>query len=315
MTCEFYRDSRGQAQNFADILPTCTPKVRQEVYLSILKLQCSAMRKPHRTVEIGILLLTFVLASGHANADESLAISGLQVNTDSFAMDTAVYFGDETQPSVRTTTVFLDRKAYDEVAGKDGAIAHFDFDSKVIQLLDTTKTRKTTIGFDEILRFQAQQSAKAQRREGLGTFLANPRFIREFDAGSSTIKLSSPWLSYQAKGAQSSAGSVEQFVEFADWSARLSSMMNPQAPPPQARMELNAALKKHGWQVSRITRTGGPRARRLGVVHSDHTYRDQLTERDQDLIHRAENGLKNFKEISFSEYLKLRNSSDLALKK
>lgn len=273
------------------------------------------MRKHHRTVEISLLLFAFVLVSCPANADESLAISGLQVNTDSFAMNTAVYFGQETQPSVRTTTVFLDRKAYDEVAGKDGAIAHFDFETKVIQLLDSTESVKTTIGFDEILRFQAQQSAKAQQREGLGTFLADPRFIRELDAGSSTIKLSSPWLSYQAKGVQSSTGSVERFVEFADWSARLSSMMNPQAPPPQARMELNAALKKHGWQVSRITRTGGPKARRLGVVHSDHTYRDQLTERDLDLIHRTEIGLKSFKEISFSEYLALRNPEHLAVKK
>lgn len=268
-----------------------------------------------RNVAFTLFLLSVLTVIPAWADEESLAVSDEQVNTDGFAMDTSVFFGEKKTADIETSTVFEGRVAYDRLSGANGPIARFDFEGKVIDLLDPVSRTRTSIGFEDVLMFQASLAAKAQQEKGLVQFLSNPRFIREFDATDSTIKLSSSWVTYEAKGSQSPTDMVERFVEFADWSARLTSMMNPHAPPARARLELNAALKKQNWQVKRITRTGGPRAKELGAVHSDHAYRTSLSDSDRALIKLTTNGLNSFAKISFSKYRAARNSGRLVSKK
>lgn len=263
-------------------------------------------------------LLIPVMTAVPTGADErrdSLAISTEDVNRVAFAVDSKVYVDSEEQPIVSTTTIFYQNHVYDRATEPMDTITCFDFERQVVMLVDRTKGTRTSIAFTDLLRFQAELRARAMQREGLAAFLADPTFIREFDASKSTIKLSSPWITYEAAGIQSPSEIVELFVEFADWSSRLASMVNPAAPPAQARLELNKALKKQNWQVTRVTRTGGPRAVSLGVVRSEHTYREEISESDRHLIEAVEKDLKEFKEISFSEYRALRNSHRVVTKK
>ena len=236
-----------------------------------------------------------------------------EVGEESFAVDTRVFFAQSKEPSTSTTTVFRDRRVYDEMIGA-GRTAVFDFENQRVSLLSESIGCQTSISFEVVLECQAELLDRARQRAGLGAFLAQPQFIREFDAGSSTITLRSPWLTYAAHGKQTVSDQAERFLEFADWSARLGSLLNPLAPPARARLELNTALKKQNWQVDRITRTGGPRARQLGSVHSEHVYRNRLSESDRDLIERLEKGLKTFRQISFSEYRKLQTSTTAVTK-
>lgn len=248
-------------------------------------------------------------------AEELIPVGPVPDTAKAFAMDTSVFTEETRTPLVSTTTVFVGRRAYDRVAGEAGAVARFDFDKQVIDLVDSANRVRTVVTFNQLLEFQAAQAALSEvqkDREPFGKFLATPTFTSEFGA---TIKLRSPWLTYEAKGSRSTPDVVDRFVEFADWSARLGCRMNPNGPPARARLELNAALKKQNWKVSRITRTGGPKARMLGVVRSEHVYRHQLSADDQHLISRAEKSLESFRQISFSEFHAFQNSATVAAKK
>lgn len=244
---------------------------------------------------ISVLLLAFGQQQVAWTAEES------ESERSKYAVETEVFTGNEEEPVVRTQTFFFAGRAYDMVLGKKTQIARFDFDSKTVALLDRKRENQTAISFDDILQFQAQLGARAIERKGLAGFLAKPTFIREFDASNSTVKLSSPWLTYEAHGRPSNSEDVEQFVAFADWSARLASLLNPAAPPAEARLELNRVLSKRGWHVQRVKRSGGPRARTLGDVRSEHTYRE-LAESDVVVIQAIEKDLKDFRRLPFSDY-------------
>lgn len=139
--------------------------------------------------------------------------------------------------------------------------------------------------------------------------------MREWDAPNSTVTLSSPTLTYVAKGQQSSSDIVDRFAEFADWSRRVSNVVNRSPHPAQARIELNKELRKYHLRVSRVTRTGGPKARELGTIRCERTYRMELSDSDRDLIREAEKSLKKFKRLSVSEYLGIGKLSKVAMKK
>lgn len=254
------------------------------------------------------LFAVLCLPMGQSNADEGFAVSEEDVNGGPFVVESRVYTGQDDKPVMQTTTVFHGRRAFDRPHGNVANSTKFDFEQQLVSLIDERRQAFAVISFGDMLRFQAELRARAQKRDGLGAFLANPTFVREFDVTSSTIKLSSPWITYEAQGRQSTTDDVERFHEFADWSARLASMVSPSGPPAQARLELNAALKKRNWRVTQVTRRGGPRARHYGLLRSAHEYRDQLNENDLRLMEAVEKNLKEFKEISFSELHALQNS-------
>ena len=246
--------------------------------------------------------------------DSSLSVSDESVNQTEFAVDTSVFVADKKTPEIRTRTVFVGARAYDVVGTSNGSVACFDFDTQVVFLVDRTNRIRTSLPFEHLLRFQSQLAARLQKREGLGAFLAQPKFIREFDGTENTIKLSSPWMSYVAQGNEAPSDQVELFTDFADWSARLSSLLSPTAPPARARLELNRALKRRNWQVTSVTRSGGPRAVSLGTVRSEHTYRRPLSNADNNLTKAVEKDLKQFEEVSFSDFRTKQNSRRVAAK-
>ena len=255
---------------------------------------------------------TLTSSSPSLRADQSLAVSDEQVNT--FAVDTQVFVGDAKKSALQTRTVFRGRRAYDRISDSQST-AVFDFENKVVRLTDQRRKLQTGISFDEILRIQAEIRRSAESIGGLSEFHANPKFIREFDASNSTITLSSPWMTYSAKGFQSASDLVERFIEFADWSARLNPVLNPKAAPAQARLKFNSALKDQNWQVTHVTRTGGPKAVGLGRVRSEHQYRKVITQRDEDLMLDAEKQLKEFDRVKFSAFIGSKKSERVATKK
>ena len=262
-----------------------------------------------------IIALFAAQSNAQSNADEGCTVSEEDLYGQPFIVDSRVYVGNDREPAVQTTTVFHGRKAYDRLRGALGSSTQFDFEQQLVSLVDERQEVFAIISFREILKFQAELRARAQKRDGLGAFLANPTFVYELDATSSTIKLSSPWLTYEATGRQTSSDVVERFAEFADWSSRLASMLNSSAPPAGARLELNSALRKQNWQVTQVTRRGGPKALQSGLLRSEHDYRDELAEQDIRLMKEVEKNLEKFREISFSEFHRLQNSGSVGVKK
>ena len=261
-----------------------------------------------------VVICAMVFTQNPATSEESLTASNDSVNRTAFSVNTEVYVGAENQPTIRTVTRFLGSQAIDEVLDSSRPISCFDFDSQTVTLLDRRAKKRASISFSDLLRFQAQLTLSAEKAKGLGAFLARPTFVREFDASEGTITLSSPWINYKAAGVQAPSDMVESFNAFADASSRLASMLSPTAPPAQARLELNKALKNRNWQVTSVTRTGGPRATELGHVRSEHRYREDLTEEEQNFIEAVKKELKSFEEISFSDFRALQNSGRVATK-
>lgn len=232
-----------------------------------------------------------------------------QASTDSqgYAVDTAVFTSGDKDPIMRTTTVFLGDRAYDVVHGSPAKWACFDFENERIHLVSPALNKQSVVSFAQVLEFQSQLRALAIKRGGLAGFLAEPTFIHEFDANRSTIKLSSPWLVYEASVEVAAFDQVERFVKFADWSARAAGMLHPSAPPASARVAFNKALKKQNWLPTRITRSAGPRARTFGVMRSEQAYRHDLSKDDRVLISDIEKKLEEFVTVSFSEFRDLQN--------
>jgi len=261
-----------------------------------------------------IAILSLAMLSGFA---VSLAISGEQVNTNIFAMHTEVFEGDKKQPVLETETYFQGPTVYDTITtDPKSVIMKLDLEAKTIVLLDPIMKIRTTLTFREIDNFQSQACAKVLlvAKDQLLVFLAKPRFHREFDATAKTIRLTSPWLNYKAEGHQVPNDVADRCADFASWSKKLSTVLE-QGPPAQARIELNQMLKKRNWQVVRVTRTGGPKAVKLGVVHSDHTYRYAFTEEDENFIQDVENRLKAYRDVEFSDFHAARNPQRVAAKK
>jgi len=262
---------------------------------------------PHHLPHIA-LLLSYLLGLHPA-------ASAADVDTGQFAIETEVTLpGHEKSPWLRTTTLFVDGVAYDIVHGNPAEIARFDFKNQVVDLASRSRRLRTQLPFDELRRFEAALRARAQRRGGLGTFLADPHFTKEFDAKQQTLKLTSPWLSYEAHITDARADVVERITMFADWSVRLGGMLSPMASPMPARLELNLALKEQNWLAVRITRRGEARARYLGVIHSQHKMRS-WRDSDPELIREIEKNLKDFPSVSFSEFRTVQISARPVTKK
>ena len=232
-----------------------------------------------------------------------------------FAVESEVKADVGQAPLSRTTTLLLDEEAYDVVQGNPPQVARFGFRDQFVDLIDRQRRVRTRLLFADIVRYDAELRTRAKRRGQLGAFLAEPSFAQEFDATQKTFQLSSPWLTYQVVVADAPSDVVEQLTRFADWSSRLATMLTPLAPPAAARLKLNAALKKQNWRAERVVRRGGEKAKKLGVMVSQHRLRSQLTNADLELIRGIKKELHDFPLVSFSEFRRIQVSAKSAIKK
>lgn len=243
----------------------------------------------------------------------SLSLSDEEVNRNDFVVTGAIYKGEETKPWLQSTTVFHGYRAYDQLADSP-KLAIFDFDQRKVMLADQRRKLRTHISFQSLLRCQTSISRKALSLGGLAAFLASPKFVREFD-GSGSITLRSPWLTYKAEGRQSASDVVGRFLDFADWSARLANLESGSPYPAQARIELNKELRSKNWQVTRVTRTPGPREPNLVKLRCDRKYQMHLGASEQNFIREAEKALENFEPVEFSDYVGIEKTPRVASKK
>ena len=243
----------------------------------------------------------------------SLAVSAESVNIGGFAVDTEVTSGDG-QSVMSSTTVFDGPRAYDVLHGGAADAARFDFKLQRVDFVDRTHRMRSYVTFAEIVKFQSELVATAQRHKGFGSFLAHPTFIEEYDASESKIRLSSVWFTYEADVVQTPTEVNEQLTRFADWSARVGGLFAPEAPPASTRLELNRALQKANWRAARVVRKAGPNAPQLPTMRSAHQLRETLSPRDRSLVDGVENDLREFRQVSLSEFRRISQNSRNATK-
>ena len=121
-------------------------------------------------------------------------------------------------------------------------------------------------------------------------FQVDPQFTEAFDPASGKLRLSSQFVNYEvATATVERAGVVRQYLDWADWTARLNYVLHPQAVTPDARIELNNALREQDripTQVDLSVTIDGPLR-----LRAEHTFVWSLRSFDRDSIAKWEKSM------------------------
>lgn len=159
----------------------------------------------------------------------------------------------------RSLTLFHAGKVYDYVdSAKEVTV--FEPSHHRFTLLNERRRTVAEVSQDEIRQFlglveqegwkrleaEQERSGTSQLRSlGWLKFQLNPEFQVSFDPAKSTLTLLDRSGRYKAEGqAPPSKGVVESYLRFADAAAELNSVLHPQAPLPNPRLQLNEELLK-----------------------------------------------------------------------
>lgn len=248
-----------------------------------------------RVLAIGVLAIGVLagnLASGILTG--SLAVAG------DFRVDTEVLVGREKEPIAENLTVFSGGRVYDFLLGDTKEIAIWDPIRGEIHLLDEARQLRTTIAIRELAESLSDLRAKATESDQIAAF--DPKFEVQMDEESGWLTMSSKRLTYRVKGSKPQLdGAVQQYLEFADWYARLNAIRN--GFPPFARNSVNQEVAQRGWLPEEIERTStGSLPGQKTVVRSRHITNWSLSKSDRKRVERAGEFLSTFKQVAFAEY-------------
>lgn len=94
-------------------------------------------------------------------------------------------------------------------------------------------------------RLQQDGSDTARQQADALKFLMHPQFVERFDAKDQRLRMSSSQIDYTIKtGASPNPEQTLKYLAYADWAARLNHILHPEALLPEARLVVNASLRK-----------------------------------------------------------------------
>lgn len=225
-----------------------------------------------------------------------------------FRMENKVYVGNEREPCAESTTIFYNGAAYDFLK-KPPEITVFDKDVSRFILLDTERRVKTELTAQEVAEFvERLRQRAAEYAHPFAAFQANPKFEQAFDASARELSFTSPWMTYRVVTID--AGSREaasQYRRFADWQARLNTLINPKAIRPFGRLEVNAELEQREElpkEVHLVITPGGTFPPKRVTFRSEHQLVRRVVESDRARVQQAGEFIAIFPVVSFEEYQK-----------
>lgn len=134
-------------------------------------------------------------------------------------------------------------------------------------------------------------------------FQLHPRFAVQYDAESRSLDLSGEEFSYHVRGAAvTDPELLKAYANYADWTARLNTVLHSQGSFPGPREALNQALLTNRvLPVSVTLQANDPRDLHL---QANHEFRWQLLPIDRELIHQWEQLRQSdrMRWVSFREY-------------
>ncbi len=213
-----------------------------------------------------------------------------------------------------SVSMFHAGKVYDKTGSE---VIIFEPALRQFTIIDGARMLATTVTFDQILHFLKLAENEAQQyvahlRIKPGTkqavevleFQLSPKFQANLDSGQRKLTLQSPAFRYDIQCGQDtkSAEVLNVYLRYADWIARLNSVMNPQSFFPAPRIALNKTLRNRGLlplKVELQVRSNPP-----FHVHAEHTIHWNLDRKDRSDIHHWETMLrsKDVKYVTFGEY-------------
>lgn len=230
-----------------------------------------------------------------------------------FRIENKVFSGNDKTPSVESTTIFYNGVVYDYLK-KPAEITVLDADHGRFVLLDTERRMKTELTTKEVEAFAQRFRERAARQAAESdnpfvAFQADPKFEKQFDESSRELTFRSEWMTYRVVTADAGSKEIaQQYRQFADWQARLNSVINRQATPPFARLVVNAELERRE-EIPRevrltLTPPGGFPRKRI-TARSEHQMIRMVVESDRTRVAQTGEFLAIFQPVSFQQYQKM----------
>ena len=255
----------------------------------------------HHTIPIFILPLVWLVAA---------RCSGEAAE---FRIETAIYDGNENEPASRLLTLFAGNQIYDLPLRGQGNVVILDSKQNRFTLLDHTRGEQTVVAVKR-LRQHEQEISRRFRRDDVPLWLrelARPEFKLIVDDNEPLMKLTGFAVTYEVRGTRfRDNASMQLYFLFADATARLNYFILDW--PPQARLELNAALQARHWMPESVLlsiksrRPPRNQRREVGVLlerRVEHRVTWHLTEKDRKEISQVNRDLSQLNPVPFNQYL------------
>jgi hypothetical protein len=225
-----------------------------------------------------------------------------------FRVENKVFSGGESEACAESTTIFFNGAVYDFMK-KPAEVIVFEKDFGRFVLLDTERRKKTELTSREVEAFTERLRQRAAVHDNpFVAFQADPKFEQKYDASARELTFSSPWMTYRVVTVDAESGEIaRQYREFADWQARLNTVISHRSPPPFARIAVNAELGKREAVPSEVhlTATPGGFPRKRTAMHSEHQLIRRVVESDRARVQQIGQFMAIFQPVSFEEYQKI----------
>ncbi|WP_437193716.1 hypothetical protein [Planctomicrobium sp. SH527] len=134
------------------------------------------------------------------------------------------------------------------ILGKNYTATEVPF-TEVNHAMESTKTEALKI----IEQMRQKSGNQPNQLADIVQFQIDPKFESILDPNKKRFDMKANALSYSVKTAQvESPQFVRLYLDYADWAARLNFMLRPNATFPQARLQLNEALRKEELMPTQV---------------------------------------------------------------
>ncbi len=231
-----------------------------------------------------------------------LLSSGLQVVAQDFRVRTTVSHqnpeNSRWESLARSLTIFHAGKVYDQVEAVGEVVIFDPLQSRFVILSLTGNELATEVPFEEVHQFlkvarvetvkymdELRLRGKPDARRAMQSlsFQLKPMFDEGYDPTSGQLRLSSEFVTYTVQTATVEKPLiVQQYLQWADWTARMNYILHPQAVGPDVRIALNTALRER----DRIPTQVDLKLSLDGDTHlrAEHTFEPKLGPYDRDSI-------------------------------
>ncbi|MBA4018122.1 MAG: hypothetical protein C0483_13200 [Pirellula sp.] len=233
----------------------------------------------------------------------ALSLFATAARAEDFAVENSVFDGK--QKLGGSQTIFLEGKVYDFLAESSEA-AVFDLAAGRVALCDSSRRVRTELTTQELADFalRLRDRALAGGSEFV-KFAAQPTFAQKLEPESNEIVLSSDMLTYRAATvAPKNAEVLRNYQTFIHWQTQLNAIVNPGAPPPQARLMLNDALASRQLLPERITMHRTATMPGLGkTLRAEHAYQWRVSEEQRRRIAELDVLRSDYRLVPIGEYM------------
>lgn len=227
--------------------------------------------------------------------------------TEPLKVTTRVYGEPKSKLLHHNVTLFSDERIYDLTLVGSNFATVFDTTKSIATLLDNKSKTQTVVSIEQTTEYAAAliERAKIKRMPSHIKAMLASDYEERWEPELQRLTLNSPLLQYQANLVEPvSANVVGRYREFADWSAKLNTVLF--GPPPGARLRLNTAIYSKGRVPTEIVRAlHTEKQKKPTKVRSVHAYADRWTKVDRQRVDDVENARRTYAHVTLERFRSL----------